>query len=143
MTDTAAHDQTQTISGIIHYPEHGARAEDPNFAEFEAAKKRLKDAGKYVCVVCGTDQQIELHHGKCEYSLMNAVDVVKFDAEYGLTLTDADFAAFVDSPGNLEPLCLKHHRGSEGIHVMPEPLWGLLRVLKADMTDMFVYKGNI
>ncbi len=143
MVDTAAHDQTQTIHGIIHYPLHEARAEDPHFNDFEAAKARLKAAGKYTCVICGTADTVELHHAKVEYSLMNLVDVTKFDAETGSALTDADFATFIDSPGNLEPLCLKHHRGEEGIHVLPQPLWGLLRELKDGMQDSFSYKGNI
>ncbi len=139
---TPAHDQTQHLTVVCHYPDHGARADDPHYADFEAAKKRLKDQGLYKCVVCGSDQQVELHHAHVEYSLQNAVDVTKLNEALGLHLSDDDFAAWIDSPGNLEPLCLKHHRGSEGIHISPEPLWELLRVQKAG-PDLFEAKGNI
>lgn len=139
---TSAHDQVQHVEVLWHYPDHTARAEDPHFNDFETVIRRLKSQGIYRCVICSTDQSVECHHSHVEYSLQNGVDLQKLNQFLGLHLTDADFVAWIDSPGNLEPLCTKHHRGTEGIHLLPTPAWEALRVWKNGL-PLVEAKGNI
>ena len=140
MTD--AHDQRQSVSITWHYPPHEVREHDPYHAEFERVRRQLKAQGLLRCVVCGSDQQVELHHSHVEFSLQNGVDVERLNEALGLHLTPEDFAAWIDSAGNLEPLCVTHHRGAEGIHLLPEPAWNVLRVWKDGVRPVEA-KGNI
>lgn len=128
---TAAHDQSQTLHLIEHVPPHEPRSSDPHYAIFNQAKARMKRLGLLVCAIpgCTYTGPIELHHDKVEYAFQAGVDLDKFNEAYGLHLTDDEaFRAYIEGPGNLEPLCAVHHRCSEGIHALPGPLWGLLRV---------------
>lgn len=151
---TPAHDQQQTIHGVVHYPEHTARIADKYQSEFDAAKTRLKALGLYKCVVCGVGEgepgwdgqpaSIELHHSHVEFSMENTIDLVKANEAFGQHFaSDDDFAKWVDSPDNLEPLCVYHHRGAEGIHVVPGTLWDILRLVKVTLHNFISYKGNI
>lgn len=132
-----AHQQPTTLHVIEWFPDHEPRAQDPHYAVFNAARAKLAAAGKLICWVCGRDEKaaggpIELHHSKVEFALANGVDIVKFDEEYpDLDLTnDEAFFNFVESEGNLTPLCVKHHRGTQGIHMVPYPGWLMLKVWK-------------
>lgn len=127
MSDVPAHDQRETIHLLWSYPEHEPRAHDPHYAAFRAAEARMKAAGLWKCVVCGSTENVQGHHSYVEFSLQNGIDVAAFDALYGLHLTDAEFAAWVSSEGNCEPLCRTHHTGPEGVHMLPEPAWKVLR----------------
>lgn len=151
---TAAHTTTQTIHTVIAYPEHTARVKDKYQAEFDAAERRLKKLGLYKCVVCGcvpgqigwdgAKVTIELHHDKVEFSLENTIDLDKASEAFGQHFeSDDDFAQWIDSPANLEPLCTYHHRGGEGIHVTSGPLWGVLRIVKTEFHTFIQSKGNI
>lgn len=131
MGDTVpAHDQRLTIRLVEHIPAHGPRG-----AAFDAAKRRLKALGLDKCIIegCDTGAQIEYHHSLFEHAWQGGVDIEKANRAFGLHLTDADFKAFVQSPGNLEALCAVHHRTQLGVHALPEPLWNLVRVWRADL----------
>ncbi len=135
MTD--AHDQIETTRVRVHYPPHETRAGDKHYAAFTAFEKRCRAMGLAVCAVKSDHHAgaIQCHHADIEFSLQNDVDLQKFDELYGLHLAnDEDFRAFVESPSNAEWLCLYHHIGAEGVHVVPEPLWRAIRVTQDGIT---------
>ena len=121
----AAHDQTVTVRLVEHIPPHGPRG-----AAFERAKRRMKALGLVRCAIqgCDTGAPIEYHHSIVEHAWQEGVDVDTLNRQYGLHLSDADFAAWCQSPGNLEALCVVHHRTQLGVHSLPEPLWNLVRI---------------
>ena len=130
MSITPAHDQTQSIRLLRAYPAHEPRADDPNYAEFEQVRARLKAQGLLKCIIANEDCSggPQLHHTHVEFAYQNAVSVTLLDALLGLSLTDADFAQWVESPGNLEVLCEAHHVGLLGIHMIPSADWDIVRV---------------
>lgn len=131
---TAAHDQRMTIHLLAHVPEHAPREEDPHYRLFEQAKARMKRQGLWVCAI-GDDLcsgQIELHHSFIEFSQINDADPERVARALGLHFDDdAEFEDWCQSPGNLEPLCVAHHRTHFGVHVLPEPLWNAVRFRRA------------
>lgn len=131
---TAAHDQALTLHLMTHVPEHEPRASDPHYHLFMAAKARMRRMGLLKCVI-GDDYcqgPVELHHSHIEFSQANGVDLEKVNAQLGLHLADDEaFQEWIESPGNLEPLCAVHHRTHYGIHVIPGPLWEPLRYRRA------------
>lgn len=94
---------------------------------------------------------METHHHDCEWSLMNAVDVVKFNArivhhyrarrpadpKYDHDFTEDEMKAWIDhDQDNLWVLCDKHHRGRlVGIHDVTGPIFGPQDLL----LDSFIY----
>ena len=135
-----AHRQLVTVHLFTTIPEHGPRGD-----AFEAAKERMKQFGLVHCVVpgCDTGAPIEYHHTWVENAMQNGIDVTKLDGIAGLTLTDEEFAAWVQSPGNLEPLCSVHHRTQLGIHHIPEPDWNALRAWKNGLPLPVEYVDDI
>lgn len=126
---TPAHTQKTTIHLEMWFPDHEPRATDPHYALFNQARARLARQGLLKCQVCGTSGNIQLHHSRVEFSLVNGVDLEKLAHRYPDLLpeiTDAAFQAFVEGPQNLTPLCVEHHIGRLGIHVLPYPIWELL-----------------
>jgi hypothetical protein len=122
-----------TLHLVTHVPEHEPREDDPHYHLFEQCKARMKRQGLWKCVInddyCGGN--VELHHAHIEYSQTNSTDLGKINEALGLHLTsDEDFQKWIESPGNLEPLCEVHHRTHFGIHVIPGPLWEPLRYRK-------------
>lgn len=134
-----------TIRFIETYPDHTPRSSDPNYKYFNQAKERLKKAGLMKCVVDSNYHygQIELHHDKVEFAHQKDVDVTKLNELYGLHLNDQDFQQWIEGEGNLEPLCTLHHRGQEGVHSLPQPEWGILRVAKSPETVLSVQANNL
>lgn len=131
----AAHEQLLTLHLRQHVEAHPPREHDPHYRLFEQAKARLKRQGLWRCVVGDElcDGQPELHHSHIEFSEINAVDPAKIERALGLHFeSDEDFQAWAESPGNLEVLCVAHHRSRYGVHVLPEPLWQAVRFKKAD-----------
>jgi hypothetical protein len=126
----AAHEQRLTIRLVENIPAHGPRG-----PEFEAAKRRMKELGLVKCVIanCDTGAPVEYHHSIVEHAWQGGIDVQRLDDIYGLKLTEEEFITWVESPGNLEPLCSVHHRTQLGIHVMPEPLWQAIRLWKSGL----------
>lgn len=137
MSDTVkAHTQKQTDSFILYYPDHAPRAEDPHYGAFNAARKRILAAG-VGCWICGTHDNLELHHTEVEFAAASGVDLTKFELDYPeFKITcEEDFLAWVESDGNLRVLCALHHRGPcNGIHHLPEPNWKLQRIWKDGIT---------
>lgn len=133
MTD--AHEQRTTIHLLCHYPAHDPRATDSHYHLFDAVKRRLKEEGLLKCAIdgCSFPGPIELHHDKIEYAMQGGVDLDKFNRLYGLHLDDASFKDYIESEGNLEPLCPVHHRTHMGVHALPAPLWQAVRVWKAQL----------
>jgi hypothetical protein len=126
----AAHDQRSTIHIVAHVPEHAPREDDPHYHLFSQTKARLKRQGLWKCVIgddlCGG--QLELHHSHVEQSQINAVDPRRIEEAFGLHFEDDEaFERWVQSPGNLEVLCVNHHRTHYGVHVIPSALWEMLR----------------
>ena len=127
---TEAHDQRLTLHLITHVPEHEPREDDPHYHLFEQVKARMKRQGLWKCVInddyCGGN--VELHHSHIEFSQTAGIDLTKLNAQLGLDLDDdEEFQKWIESPGNLEPLCAVHHRTHFGVHVIPGPLWEPLR----------------
>lgn len=131
----AAHDQRTTVHVLEHIPAHEPREDDPHYALFHQAKARMKAAGLLKCAIhgCTYPGPIELHHDKIEFSLIGGVDLDAFNEFYGLHLGDEQFQEYVEGPGNLEPLCSVHHRTRLGVHELPGPFWGAIRVWRADL----------
>jgi hypothetical protein len=130
---TAAHQQALTLHMLTHIPSHHPREEDPHYHLFEQAKARLKRQGLWKCVIDDDlcEGQPELHHSHVEFSQINQVDPKLIEKHLGLHFeTDEDFQEWVESPGNLEVLCVNHHRAHYGIHVIPGPLWDAVRYRK-------------
>jgi len=130
---TAAHDQSMTLHLLSHIPDHAPREDDPHYHLFEQAKARLKRQGLWKCMIgddlCDGDP--ELHHTFIEFSQINQVDPKKIQVSLGLHFkNDEEFQVWAESPGNLEVLCVAHHRAHYGIHVIPGPLWEALRFRK-------------
>ena len=131
---TVAHDQAMTLHILSHIPDHAPRTDDPHYHLFEQAKSRLKRQGLWKCMIGDDlcDGEPELHHTFIEFSQINEVDPTKVQQSLGLHFeSDEDFQKWAESPGNLEVLCVAHHRAHYGIHVLPGPLWEALRFRKA------------
>jgi len=138
--ETPAHTQETTIHYRQYFPDHEPRTDDPHYHIFNEARKKLKEAGKLICWVCGKDeaaagQPIELHHDRVEFALQNGVDIGKFiEAFPDLNIhNEEEFFAFVEGEGNLLPLCKLHHTGIEGIHLLPYPCWRVIKVWKENL----------
>jgi hypothetical protein len=130
-----AHAETVQLRIAVAYPAHEPREADPHYAAFHAARTRLARLGRLVCWIgnadCDHAHPVELHHDKVEFSLIQDVDPARFAEAYGLHLADdAAFLDYVESEGNLLPLCVFHHRGHGGIHVLPYPWWVVQRYLR-------------
>jgi len=127
---TEAHDQRLTLHLLTHVPAHEPREDDPHYHLFEQVRARMKRQGLLKCAIndhyCGGN--VELHHSHVEFSQANGVDLNKINKALGLDLDDdEEFYEWINSPGNLEPLCEVHHRTHFGVHVIPGPLWEPLR----------------
>lgn len=130
---TAAHDQAMTLHILSHIPDHAPREDDPHYHLFEQAKARLKRQGLWKCMINDDlcEGVPELHHSYIEFSQINEVDPKKIEQALGLHFADdEDFQQWAESPGNLEVLCVAHHRAHYGIHMIPGPLWEALRFRK-------------
>jgi len=115
----------------IDYPSHLPRAQDPHFKAFERYRSQTEETA-----TCWWSDQtgdaskcsdnLELHHGVIEFSLVNSVDPKLLDKEFpdaGSSLNQID--EWVNSSSeSLIWLCMKHHRGhGAGIHVVSYALW--------------------
>jgi len=132
MTD--AHSQKLTLHLATNVPEHSPRESDPHYHLFNQAKERIKRQGLWKCIVADDlcSGEPELHHSTIEFSQIESTDPAKIEQAFGLHFaSDDDFQAWIESPGNLEVLCVAHHRTRFGIHDIPAPLWDALRFRKA------------
>ena len=132
--DTAAHEQRETITEIVEYPEHVQRTES---ATFKANKRLMVRQLDLPCWVCGTRENREIHHIH-EWALWADLDPDKvldslhaFDP-YGFTKADPETpVASADDKRNLLCLCAEHHRAVEaGIHRLTGEIWIAQRAAK-------------
>ncbi len=133
---TPAHTQQQTDRFVLYYPDHAPRQDDPHYAAFNAARKRILAAG-IGCWICGSKDLLELHHSGVEFAAASGVDLAKFEADYPefKIENEDEFLAWVESEGNLQVLCSLHHRGPcNGIHHLPHPNWKLQQFWKDGIT---------
>ena len=133
MTDI--HEETRHILVRTVDPDHADRKESN---EFRDAKKRLKEDGHFKCYICGTADNLQVHHRASEYMFANVVDynLLKDFCEewdiygYGRLLKAQPFTT-VDDVRNQMVLCQAHHTGVDheagnsatGIHFLPFPEW--------------------
>lgn len=123
----AAHVQPHSSHYEVHFPSHGSRQGDPNYADFNAYHRRTKhDPEVYQCAVgkrrgdfsdCTLDLPLELHHTHIEWALQNGVDLGMLERQYPGVSNREEVGAWVESAENLEWLCQFHHRGHGGAHV--------------------------
>jgi hypothetical protein len=114
-----------------YFPDHPPRTES---ALFRKTKKHYHDAGA-TCFICGTADNIEIHHVVIEWAFAGAVDWDKLKADH----PDFDWASykeptdFIDSIYNTIPLCAKHHRApNHGVHHEPYPNWLIQKYVRDD-----------
>lgn len=122
-----AHVQQMSHRYQVHYLEHGARADDPHYKDFEHYHRTTKnDPDIYQCAVgkrrgdfseCTLDLPLELHHTHIEWALQNGVDLTLLERQYPGVSNAEEVGAWVESAANLEWLCQFHHRGHGGAHV--------------------------
>ena len=133
MTD--AHKQMMNLHLAVSIPEHEPRESDPHYHLFNQAKAKIKKAGLWKCAInddlCSGEP--ELHHSHIEFSQVNNMDPHKVEQAFGVHFTtDEEFQEWIESPGNLEVLCMAHHRTRYGIHEIPAPLWETFRYRRAN-----------
>ena len=119
----------------ISIPAHEPRESDPHYHLFHQAKARIKKQGLWQCIINDDlcSGQPELHHSHIEFSQVNNMDPIKVEKAFGVHFeTDEDFQKWIESPGNLEVLCMAHHRTRFGIHEIPAPLWETFRYRKTE-----------
>lgn len=137
--EVGEHEQSTTLKVIEFFPAHEPRESDPHYHAFVAVRSRLAALGRLKCWVCGKDQAaagqpIELHHNIVEFALANGIDLTRFAEKFpefkATWNSEEEFLAWVESEGNLLPLCKLHHTGAQGIHCLPYPVWRALAIWK-------------
>lgn len=124
MTD--AHDQKVSHSYTIAYPAHPAREDDPHYKDFHHYHETTKhDPEIYQCAIgkhrndfseCDLDHPLELHHSHVEFSLQAGVDLAWLEVDYPGISNPDEVGAWTESAANLQWLCVRHHRGLDGVH---------------------------
>jgi hypothetical protein len=124
MTD--AHDQTISNRYVVHYPPHPARTDDPHYKDFNHLHREWKkDPDKWQCAVgkhrgdfgeCDLSKPLELHHAHVEFSMQNGIDLRWLAIDYPGIDNPDELGEWVESAANLIVLCVRHHRGTGGIH---------------------------
>jgi hypothetical protein len=121
---TPEHLQKTTHNYLVRYPAHPARTSDPHYTDFEHYRRQTHATAK--CSFgehrddfseCDLESPLELHHAHVEFALQNGVDLKWLERDYPGISDPATVGAWVESATNLLWLCLKHHRGHQGIHV--------------------------
>lgn len=113
-------------------PDHpGPRRES---GRFERTKHHLVKVLQTPCWICGTHENLEVHHFHCEWSMSDSQD---WEVKMRRNHPNFDWSTFtkpedfVDSEYNMMILCAKHHRGKDhGIHAMTYPAWVAQRGVK-------------
>jgi hypothetical protein len=138
-----AHEIKRNLTEVIIDPSHVERTES---AEFRHNKERLKTDGHYRCWVCGSTDNLQVHH-MAEWMFANVVDfdklkefVEEWDVYgYGRLLKNKPLTT-VDDLRALIVLCQRHHTGVDhidgnsgiGIHNMTFPAWLIQKLAKTD-----------
>jgi hypothetical protein len=128
MAEVPQHVMRRRLTEIVITPEHAQREES---AAFRRNKARLREDGHWRCWLCGTTDQLQVHHFACEWSLWPDADPAKVKAfvetfdpyGYGRLLRHRP----LDSPDdirNLLVLCEACHIGQgTGVHAITMPIW--------------------
>jgi hypothetical protein len=140
MTDM--HMEKRLIHDYAVDPEHHDRDES---TEFRDAKRRLKEDGHYKCYICGTTENIQVHHRGVEYMFANLAnwDAVKEYLEendiygYGRLLRKNPITS-KDDVRNQMCLCQEHHTGVDhedggggtGAHSLTNSTWIMQKLAK-------------
>lgn len=120
-----AHDQKVTRRYVVHFPAHEPRKSDPHYFLFEQYRRATHKTAR--CAVgehrgdfseCGG--QLELHHSHIEFALQNGVDLNWLHRDFPEVTSVSEW---VESQQNLMWLCLNHHRGVRGVHVLTAADW--------------------
>lgn len=124
----AEHEQRETLTIDIEYPDHAQRTESPEFA---ANKRTLVTKLDTPCFCCGGKENREVHHFIIEWAEWDFADPAKVLIAahrldiYGYAGQLGDKP--IESPDdirNLVVICAKCHRGrGTGIHLVPFPNW--------------------
>lgn len=147
---TQNHTVEETIHEDILTPGHAPRTESREYALIHRQLVKVLDLP---CIVCGVrnstlndplhnvfaSNMLQTHHRFIEWSLMNAIDVDKFNARvlphlrlehpdetlYHQPFDKQTLCEWVDHhPHNLWVICDVHHIGrNSGIHYLAAPIW--------------------
>ena len=147
-----AHEIKRTLTEVVIDPSHVERAES---ADFRHSKERLKADGHYRCWVCGSIEDLQVHH-MAEWMFANIVAFDKLKAfveewdvyGYGRLLENKPLIS-VDDLRCLIVLCQRHHTGVDhadgnsgtGIHSLTFPAW-LIQKLAKEGTDPVPQDGE-
>jgi hypothetical protein len=132
---TAEHAEHRTLLDFAIDPDHADRTES---AAFREAKKRLEQDGHFSCYVCGSTENLQVHHRAGEYMFAAVLDFEKVKAfceewdvyGYGRLLKNQPLVT-LDDVRNQMVLCQAHHTGvnhedgggGTGIHACSFPTW--------------------
>lgn len=132
---TAEHTEHRVLKDFAIDPDHADRTES---AAFREAKARLKQDGHFQCYVCGSEENLQVHHRAGEYMFANVLDfdrVKAFVEEWDIygygRLLKAQPLVTLDDVRNQMVLCQAHHTGvnhedgggGTGIHSLTFPSW--------------------
>ena len=134
----------KTLVEHVMIPQHASRKETP---EFRKSKKKLKKDGHDKCWICGSKENLQVHHFCCEASLSELCDFDKlkevcetFDIYgYGEQMKDIPMTS-VDDIRNMMVLCRQHHIDyadgvKNGIHDITFPIWISQKICVKDGVD--------
>ena len=129
-THPGEHEFRQTIHIDVFYPDHAPRKAS---ARFERTRHHIISVLQAPCERCGTRDNLELHHWYLEWAYSEAIDWDKVRADHPGFDWGSFVAAedFIDSAYNLRVLCADDHRGPNGIHSTPFPIYNARKYLKA------------
>ena len=129
------HLEARVIHDIAIDPDHAKRTESE---EFRRSKERLRADGHYRCFICGSTENLQVHHLGVEWMFAPMADFTKmkefleaFDPYgYGRLLRNTPIES-VDDIRNCLVLCQAHHTGVDhqdensgtGIHDLTFPSW--------------------
>lgn len=150
---TNLHIESKTLKDFVIDPDHHERTES---AEFREVKKRLREDGHYHCYICGTEENIQIHHRALEYMFNNIGDMKKvkdFCEEwdiygYGKLLKNRPMIN-CDDIRNMMSLCNAHHTGVDhennstgiGVHSLSFSSW-IIQKLCLDGANPIPQKGE-
>lgn len=134
------HIQKRELHELVIIPKHEKRKESK---EFKLSKKRLKEDSHYKCWVCGSTENLQVHHIFAEWCLQDDVDYEKLKQMceewdvygYGRLLKHISITS-ADDIRNTMVLCQEHHTGgmtdgiSNGIHNITFPIWIIQKIKK-------------
>ena len=135
------HEIKRKLIEVVIDPSHVDRTES---AEFRRSKTRLKEDGHYRCYICGTTENLQVHH-QAEWMFANDIDFEKLKAfveewdiyGYGKLLR-SQLLTTVDDVRCMVVLCQPHHTGVDhadedsgtGIHSLTFPAWLIQKLAK-------------